>query len=211
LGIARPVEGAAGVFGFISDSSNSPPKRSELKAWENLRPVMPARRQILACKVARRDDIAALAPRPREQNKAELLAATGRDALTALTARFANSKRCWTMLHRGKIIAMFGVSHVRNQRSYGRIWMLGSDDLFRQGRVLLRDGPIWLREMMHGHTVLCNFIDARNESYVRWLKRLGFRFVQLHAKFGLAKQPFWEFLIRPADFNAAMQSYRGKS
>lgn len=77
----------------------------------------------------------------------------------------------------GNVIAIFGVGHMRNRPQDGRIWMLGSDELFRQGRVLLRDGPIWVREMMKGHTVLGNFVDARNEPYIQWLKRLGFRFV----------------------------------
>ena len=169
-------------------------------------PVAPS----ISYRPTQRDDIAALAPRLREQDRMELLAATGRDAATALTHSFDNSKRCWSMLRNGEVIAMFGVGHMRNRPQDGRIWMLGSDELFRQGRALLCDGPIWVREMMRGHTALGNFVDARDKSYIRWLKRLGFRFVRLHEKFGLEKQPFWEFFMTPADLDAATQSARGK-
>ena len=67
----------------------------------------------------------------------------------------------------------------------------------------MRDGPVWLGELMQGHAAIGNFVDARNAAYIRWLKRLGFRFVRLHEHYGLAKQPFWEFFMTPADLESA--------
>ena len=37
-------------------------------------------------------------------------------------------------------------------------------------------------------------VDARNELHIKWLKFMGFKFIQRHENFGVAKLPFYEFL-----------------
>jgi hypothetical protein len=87
--------------------------------------------------------------------------------------------------------------------------MLGSDEVFRQGRVLLRDGRVSLQEMLSGHTSLGNFIDANNEAYIRWLKRLGCKFERLHENSGVQKREFWEFSVSVEDLKRNLSNAGG--
>lgn len=160
---------------------------------------------------ARREDIAALAPKLRRQDELELRAATGRSGEIVLSQSLDNAKRCWTALVGGQVAAMFGVGHMQDRPSFGRVWMLGSELVFGQTRALLHDAPIWLRVLIRGQTSIGNFVDVRNEAYIRWLKRMGFRFVRLHEQYGVEKQPFWEFVMTPDDLETASHRARGPS
>lgn len=143
---------------------------------------------------ARKEDVVALAPRLREDDLAEIKAATGMEGEAALAASLDNSKQAWSALAGNRVIAMFGVGRIENRPDAGLAWMLSAGEALTHPRAFLRDGPVWLRELMNGHKVIGNFISTENELYIRWLKRLGFCLVRRHAKFGVAKKPFWEFV-----------------
>ena len=89
---------------------------------------------------------------------------------------------------------MFGVM---GEGSFGRIWLLGSDELVsgRTGFQFLRQSRWYLRDIAAPYKTIGNFIDARNDKHIQWLLRLGFDIVTKIERFGAEQRPFLEFRL----------------
>jgi len=95
----------------------------------------------------------------------------------------------------GFVYAMFGVSRTcLYPLKVGAPWMLASDNIFKEHkREFLKQSPTWIDFLGKEYDVLENFVYARNEIHIRWLKHVGFEFVQYMEKWGAQKEPFWRF------------------
>ena len=49
-------------------------------------------------------------------------------------------------------------------------------------------------DILKKYKVLYNFVYAENDSAIKWLKSLGFTFIQYHEHYGMQGKPFYEFL-----------------
>ena len=79
----------------------------------------------------------------------------------------------------------------------GIIWMVATDELMskRSYRIqLIREGRKWVDSLLKTYEVLYNYVYAENTSAIRWLKALGFTFINLHPKYGHLNKPFYEFV-----------------
>ena len=81
--------------------------------------------------------------------------------------------------------------------SDGCIWMICTDELFSNKKYriqLIRKGRKWVDKLLQSYKVLYNFVYAENHSAIKWLKALGFTFVNYYEKYGDQEKPFYEFL-----------------
>ncbi len=79
----------------------------------------------------------------------------------------------------------------------GCIWCIATDELFdnKKYRIqLIRQGREWVDNLLESYKILYNYVYAENTSAIKWLKALGFTFVNLHESYGYQKKPFYEFL-----------------
>lgn len=148
--------------------------------------VHPALPQGVTIRPATPADCESLAPRLREEDKAEALAASGVPAEYSL--KLALGPETFTVLLDGIPEMMFGCHD-------GRPWMLSSP---------VPMSPKWRRtflrltreavDLWNSHfQLLHNVIDARNDTHIRWLKWLGFVFFARHERWGPKGLPFFEF------------------
>jgi len=79
----------------------------------------------------------------------------------------------------------------------GCIWCIATDELFNNKKYriqLIRQGREWVDKLLESYKILYNYVYAENISAIKWLKALGFTFVNLHESYGQQKKPFYEFL-----------------
>ena len=79
----------------------------------------------------------------------------------------------------------------------GCIWMVATDELFdnRKYKIqLIREGRKWVDCLLKSYDLLYNMVYAENHSAIKWLKSLGFTFVNYHEEYGKESKPFYEFL-----------------
>ncbi len=79
----------------------------------------------------------------------------------------------------------------------GCIWMVATDKLFENKKYriqLIRQGKIWVDNLLESYKILYNYVYAENTSAIKWLKALGFTFVNYHKEYGKEQKPFYEFL-----------------
>ena len=79
----------------------------------------------------------------------------------------------------------------------GCIWCIATDELFNNKKYriqLIRQGRKWVDNLLESYKILYNYVYAENTSAIKWLKALGFTFVNLHESYGQQKKPFYEFL-----------------
>ena len=139
------------------------------------------------------NDCRELYPFMREQDAKEVMASSGLSPLRALQASFnASAPECHTIIHEdGSIVGMFGLSvnHV-----FASPWLLGSDKLPETKKVMLPVSAEWVERMNTKHPLMLNFVHAENTVSMRWLKSLGFQFINLVKEYGVGKEPFYQFV-----------------
>ena len=95
--------------------------------------------------------------------------------------------------HKGEIVSLCGV---RSINSYlGQVWLLASPKIQDNfSMTFLRHCRDVTDVLTKDHKILFNYVDARNELHIKWLKWLDFTFINRHEKFGFEKRPFYEFV-----------------
>jgi hypothetical protein len=137
-------------------------------------------------------DCSSLARVLRDADIAEVKASSGLSPGDALLRAYVLSHDCFTVEDSTGPVCMFGV--VRDSKTTGRIWLLGSDRMFLYRRQLLTEPRLWLDHWRQKYKVLTNFVDARNVRHVRWLEHMGCRFIREVPDFGHEKRIFKEFV-----------------
>ena len=138
------------------------------------------------------EDCRDLAPRMRSQDAKEVMASNGKEPYEALSESFRVSSECYTIIHEdGEIVGMFGVADCE---IFASPWLLGSDKLPETKRVMLPVSAKWVEEMNIKHPLLLNYVHADNTVSMRWLKSLGFQFINLIKEYGVGKEPFYQFV-----------------
>lgn len=146
-----------------------------------------------------RGDPAALAPRLRAADAAEVKASNGHGPQSALELGLRASAHCWTLTNDdGVPIGMFGVvpdlDILRDiGYRYGRVWYLGSDEATQRPIEFHSLSKEWLSIIAGSFHVLGNYVDARNAKHIRWLQALGFDFDGVDPDHGYERRPFLEF------------------
>lgn len=140
------------------------------------------------------EDVRYLAPRLRQADKDECMAATGYDPKVALCIGLKFGDITQTMLAPdGEPLGMFGVGK-SNVPDAGAIWMVATDNLVKHQMKFLRLNKPVIETLQTEYLALFNFVDARNTLHIKWLKWMGFTFIKRHEHWGFEKRPFYEFV-----------------
>jgi hypothetical protein len=138
-------------------------------------------------------DVEYVADRLRRDDLREVQAASGLDARTALRSCVSSSGLVCTVVGQNPC-ALFGVVPI--DEISGSVWLLGTDELTASPlrKEFLRKGRQYVDALHNYRPLLGGYIDEHNEVHVRWLKKLGFSFINRHPHFGFEKRPFLEFV-----------------
>ena len=128
----------------------------------------------------------------REMDRLEAVYQTGQEPEDALRLTYLAGEQVLTIAgDKDQPMGLCGVV------SDGCIWMICTDELFSNKKYkiqLIRKGREWVDSLLKSYKVLYNFVYAENDSAIKWLKSLGFTFIQYHEHYGMQGKPFYEFL-----------------
>lgn len=89
-------------------------------------------------------------------------------------------------------VAMFGAAP-HALPGVGIVWMLGTDGIRSEGYSIARATRRYFDELNAEFWMLWNYIDARNEGSMRWLRWGGFKLLAEHPQHGHLGLPFYTF------------------
>lgn len=140
------------------------------------------------------EDIEFLAPRLRQADKAECYAAFGIEPLPIMKAGLVEGDETLTLVApTGVPVGVLGVVASEIEGA-GSIWLVASDDIHQYQMTFLRHSKPVLTVLEQNYLALHNYVDARNELHIKWLKWMGFTFINLHQHHGFKQLPFYEFI-----------------
>jgi hypothetical protein len=153
---------------------------------------------MMTTRPATRHDAANLAPRLRAADVAELKAATGATPLEGLQSGFKVSEICMVAEIDGEVISMFGVARDDEVNKalglfYGNVWFLGSPESVSDAKFFMRESRAWLKTIGVYYDALGNAVDARNTKHVKWIKAMGFEFIDTFNNYGPEGHTFLRF------------------
>lgn len=133
----------------------------------------------------------------RARDLAEIHAGSGSSPEEVLLFAFMMGRPCETVVdHDGQPVAMWGVVPDGAYPKAGRVWLLGTDRLVADRRVrmgFLRQAKQEVGRMGQLYDVLWNYVDARNQVHVDWLRWMGFTFIAERPNYGAEGRLFLEF------------------
>ena len=139
------------------------------------------------------DDLNYLAPRLREADVEEIKAACGIEPWAALLLEYDLSEEKITMVgEQGEAVGIYGITPVT--RLDALVWLHATEDLKNYPFQFLRRCRAEVNRLNQKYPVLWNFVDARNELHINWLRWCGFTFIKRHEEHGVQKKPFYEFV-----------------
>lgn len=140
------------------------------------------------------DDIEYVVPRLRKADYRECLAATGKEPLDVLKFTFNLEGKHLTLLApTGEPVGLCGVVPSPMDGA-GVVWMVATTAILNHQMTFLRQSKSALRFLGEGYDVLFNCVDARNLVHIKWLKWMGFTFINKHEHYGAEGRPFYEFV-----------------
>jgi len=138
------------------------------------------------------DDLPALAGIIREADRDEIHAATGLGIEQALAMLIPGSLKASKIVYDGEVLAVFG--DARHDAATGIPWLISTAHVRRHPREFLRVCKPEVGRMLDRHSMLVNYVDARNGAAIRWLRWLGFAFGQA-VPYGHEGLPFYQFSL----------------
>ena len=137
-------------------------------------------------------DALELAPKIRIGDRKEIMASNASTPLEALVIPFTHDNaKIYTIVGSQSegVIGMFGSSPT-NEKEYGVVWLLSSEDLFKHIKQFIKECPKWVNDMSKDYKHVYNFVDERNWKSLKWLQFLGFEPKKKIGDFGVGKMPF---------------------
>jgi len=136
-------------------------------------------------------DVERLAPRLRDADVQEALASGVSSPLEALQLSYRWSKVCLTVVSEDDEPEMMMGVCATSDPMIGGIWLLSSDIITEKPLTFTKQAKRWLQFFYGLYPVLTNAVDARNEVHIKWLKMMGFHFINEVRPYGL---PFYVFV-----------------
>lgn len=93
----------------------------------------------------------------------------------------------------GALIAVFGVSPASLLSDTAAPWLLGTDLMTTYAKRILHHARRYVAFASERYPLLVNYVDARNEPSLRWLKRVGFTVDDQPVPYGVSGLPFHKF------------------
>jgi hypothetical protein len=114
---------------------------------------------------------------------------------TALNKGLQISRACFTAWKDDKPIAMFGVVPQNINPKIGVVWLLGSDDMLKHKKQVIKVGRIFVESLLREFVTLMNYVSSDNKKAIKFLKMLGAEFWDPRP-YGIEKKMFSLFMIK---------------
>lgn len=153
---------------------------------------------------ARFSDIVHIADNMRDVDLSEVTA-LGSNPHAALTQGIEGGVVSFTAVDEDETpVLMFGVSML--DKEDGAIWLLGTDDVKKHARSMVRDVPLWLELcfQLTGADKLYNIVWVENATAIRWLSHAGAIFEEGAIEYG--GLDFYRFEFRKENHTCAPSS-----
>lgn len=139
------------------------------------------------------EDAYSLAPRLREADKQEIRAAVGMTPLAGLLYCLETSNPALTIIKDGEPpLGVFGLTPDPDNFA-ASVWMLAANEITKYPMTFMKNAIKWVQKTNTEYPVLYNYVDARNTLHIKWLRWMGFTF--LNAKrMGPENRLFFEFV-----------------
>lgn len=134
-----------------------------------------------------------MAPILRAADRAEIEALSGVSPTEALLHGLHGDACLAGFTGDDRPVCMFGVSQSTGPGE-AFVWLMATTELERVGMTFLRQGRAYFDAFHDIYPLLHNYVDARNELHIRWLKWLGCTFIQTNVIMGVQQRPFHEFV-----------------
>jgi len=148
---------------------------------------------------AHTDHLFWLANNMAQADRDEVQASGGHGPYRALADSLERSAAAWTGMVNDEPVRMFGVTPIDILTGIGSPWLLGTDQVKRYGYTFLKLNKKYVPKMLELFPRLVNYVDARHEVAIRWLKWLGFEMDSEPVAYGVWGMPFYRFEMRKAD------------
>ncbi|WP_434456504.1 hypothetical protein JQR85_13525 [Stutzerimonas urumqiensis] len=149
-----------------------------------------ARAEVLPLTAA---DIDAILPDIRQADRDEIEGALHIPLRQALADALADHCKASKIVVDGAVVAVFGDS--THSAEVGVPWLISTRHVERFPRAFLQVCKPEVAEMLTRHPLLLNYVDARNQAAIRWLRWLGFTFCEPEP-YGPDGHPFLCFWMR---------------
>lgn len=100
--------------------------------------------------------------------------AMGHSPKQALRSALTASTMAWTAFVGGEPHAVFGLVITNALCGHGSPWMLGSEEIYRHPREMIRMGPRFLKLFSDSTPTMSGYCWAGNDRAIRLLRRWGF-------------------------------------
>ena len=141
------------------------------------------------------EDIDFVAPRLRKADYNECTASTGKQPRGVLHRSLDLGAISLTLrAPDGNRVGLCGVVNSSHIEGAGVVWMVATDDIYQHQTTFLRNSKRALNHLSENYLVLFNCVDARNSVHIKWLRWMGFTFINKHENYGAEKRPFYEFV-----------------
>lgn len=136
-------------------------------------------------------DAERIAPHLRMEDYNELKAVTGQEPLPVLLHGINTARQSWSLFEGNDIVALFGVHDFLENG--GIPWMVATNRLNWSKKYFIKHSQEWITRLGSHYERLINFVDARNEAHIRWIKWAGFNVAASPVKYGVEHRPFYRF------------------
>lgn len=139
-------------------------------------------------------DLEDLARLIRKEDEQELWHIMKLTPMEAVKACYRKSDWCYSAFMGGKLVCLFGVSPAYGMKGVGVPWMLATDEINKVKKTFIKHSRSIVQQMHMDYSVLSNLAWSKNTTHIRWLRWLGFQFVEEHTLFN--GEPFLQFYSR---------------
>jgi hypothetical protein len=139
------------------------------------------------------EHVGAVCGRLRQADYDEVYAVTGQDPDQVLKDSWKRSIYRWAVMRQEDVIGLFGVSPFSILGPVASPWLLGTDKMEKIKLSFVKKSVSWVAYMLSIYPVLMNWVDARNQLSIKWLKWLGFKMDTEPKPFGVMGLPFYYF------------------
>ena len=139
------------------------------------------------------EDASTIAPHLRDADKNEITASSGPNHVTAILYSILSSDAWTVCLPDGTPICIYGVGD--DTVGGGIPWMVGTDEMVKHRKALIRDAREWIDGQLQYHfPLLHNYVDGRNTTHIKWLHHMGFIVTDVPEYIGVDPEvPFHSF------------------
>lgn len=123
-----------------------------------------------------KEDAAYIAANLKQNNRQEIIAAIGDNALNDILRSMKRSKMLGCFKANGVPVAIYGVIPDSLLSDTGVVWLLFSDETMQHRQVVGRYTKRGIQAIMAKYELVYNWVNTGNKDIIRWLKWLGAKF-----------------------------------